>query len=171
MLIVSNLMAITWQQMVMWVIGALLIYLAVKKGMEPTLLLPMGFGAILVNLPFSGAIDQIYNGELFKVPIYWGGLLASVHFLTTNNLNYKRFKRIHNEATTPGSGYDQSISAETAKSNTIHSHNLFLQNNFPTSKFWKYSCIPPSFTSLGQRGNSVGVLQFSCKTLGVKDSE
>ncbi|MBQ2751252.1 MAG: sodium ion-translocating decarboxylase subunit beta [Oscillospiraceae bacterium] len=48
----------------MWVIGALLIYLAVKKGMEPTLLLPMGFGAILVNLPFSGAIDQIYNGEL-----------------------------------------------------------------------------------------------------------
>ena len=42
MLIVSNLMAITWQQMVMWVIGALLIYLAVKKGMEPTLLLPMG---------------------------------------------------------------------------------------------------------------------------------
>ena len=64
MLIVSNLMAITWQQMVMWVIGALLIYLAVKKGMEPTLLLPMGFGAILVNLPFSGAIDQIYNGEL-----------------------------------------------------------------------------------------------------------
>ena len=64
MLIVSNLMAITWQQMVMWVIGALLIYLAVKRGMEPTLLLPMGFGAILVNLPFSGAIDQIYNGEL-----------------------------------------------------------------------------------------------------------
>ena len=60
-------------------------------------------------------LGQIYNGELFKVPIYWGGLLASVHFLTTNNLNYKRFKRIHNEATTPGSGYDQSISAETAK--------------------------------------------------------
>ena len=64
MLIVSNLISITWQQLVMWVIGALLIYLAVKKGMEPTLLLPMGFGAILVNLPFSGAIDQIYNGEL-----------------------------------------------------------------------------------------------------------
>ena len=42
----------------MWVIGALLIYLAVKKEMEPTLLLPMGFGAILVNLPLSGAITQ-----------------------------------------------------------------------------------------------------------------
>ena len=41
-------------------IGALLIYLAIKKDMEPSLLLPMGFGAILVNLPLSGAITQIY---------------------------------------------------------------------------------------------------------------
>lgn len=64
MLIISNLLAITWQQVVMWIIGGLLVYLAIAKGMEPTLLLPMGFGAILVNLPFSGAIDQIYNGEL-----------------------------------------------------------------------------------------------------------
>ncbi|PWM20987.1 MAG: sodium ion-translocating decarboxylase subunit beta [Oscillospiraceae bacterium] len=48
----------------MWVIGAILIYLAIKKGMEPTLLLPMGFGAILVNLPLSGAIDQVYNGDV-----------------------------------------------------------------------------------------------------------
>lgn len=54
----ENLLAVTWQQVVMWLIGALLIYLAIKKDMEPTLLLPMGFGAILVNLPFSGAITQ-----------------------------------------------------------------------------------------------------------------
>ncbi|MBE6597888.1 MAG: sodium ion-translocating decarboxylase subunit beta [Ruminococcaceae bacterium] len=48
----------------MWVIGGLLIFLAIKKEMEPTLLLPMGFGAILVNLPLSGAITQIAeNGE------------------------------------------------------------------------------------------------------------
>ena len=60
-------------------------------------------------------LGQIYNGELFKVPIYWGGLLVSVDFLYKNNLNYKRFKRIHNEATTPDSGYSESISAETAK--------------------------------------------------------
>lgn len=45
-------------QMVMWVIGGVLIYLAIKKDMEPTLLLPMGFGAILVNLPGSGAIGE-----------------------------------------------------------------------------------------------------------------
>ena len=46
---------------IMWVIGGILIYLAVKKDMEPTLLLPMGFGAILVNLPMSGAVTQIYD--------------------------------------------------------------------------------------------------------------
>ena len=42
----------------MWIIGGVLIFLAIKKEMEPTLLLPMGFGAILVNLPLSGAITQ-----------------------------------------------------------------------------------------------------------------
>ncbi len=42
----------------MWVIGGVLIFLAIKKEMEPTLLLPMGFGAILCNLPMSGAITQ-----------------------------------------------------------------------------------------------------------------
>lgn len=59
--IFGNLFNLTWQQIVMWVIGGILIYLAVKKNMEPALLLPMGFGAILVNLPMSGAITQTYN--------------------------------------------------------------------------------------------------------------
>ena len=54
----SNILNFTWQQGVMWIIGGLLIYLAIKKKMEPALLLPMGFGAILVNLPLSGAITQ-----------------------------------------------------------------------------------------------------------------
>ena len=57
----SNVSNITWQQVVMWLIGAVLIYLAIKKDMEPSLLLPMGFGAILVNLPMSGAVTQIYD--------------------------------------------------------------------------------------------------------------
>jgi len=47
---------------IMWIIGGILIYLAIKKDMEPTLLLPMGFGAILVNIPFSGAISQTVDG-------------------------------------------------------------------------------------------------------------
>ncbi len=58
----ENFANITWEQVVMWVIGAILIYLAIKKEMEPALLLPMGFGAILVNLPMSGAVNQNVNG-------------------------------------------------------------------------------------------------------------
>lgn len=54
-----------WKLIVMWAIGGLLIYLAIAKEMEPTLLLPMGFGAILVNLPNSGAINQFNEaGEM-----------------------------------------------------------------------------------------------------------
>ncbi|MEM0530281.1 MAG: sodium ion-translocating decarboxylase subunit beta [Candidatus Pararuminococcus gallinarum] len=60
--LIDGIMSITWQQVVMWVIGALLIYLAIKKDYEPALLLPMGFGAILVNLPLSGAINQTMEG-------------------------------------------------------------------------------------------------------------
>ena len=48
--------------LVMWVLGGLLIYLAIKRDMEPALLLPMGLGTILVNLPFSGAVTQIIEG-------------------------------------------------------------------------------------------------------------
>ncbi len=47
------------KQLLMWVVGGLLIWLAIKKDYEPALLLPMGFGAILVNLPFSGVLDVV----------------------------------------------------------------------------------------------------------------
>ena len=61
----ENFFELDVRMLVMWAIGGILIYLAIKKEMEPTLLLPMGFGAILVNLPFSGAITQMAeNGEL-----------------------------------------------------------------------------------------------------------
>ncbi len=62
----ENLLNLTWQHVVMWIIGGVLIYLAIKKDMEPTLLLPLGFGAIMVNLPFSGAIGEFVNGELVE---------------------------------------------------------------------------------------------------------
>ena len=60
----GNVLELQWQQVVMWIIGGILIYLAIKKDMEPTLLLPMGFGTILVNIPLSGAIDQLIGGHL-----------------------------------------------------------------------------------------------------------
>ena len=68
-----------WKILVMWLIGGLLIYLAIKKDMEPTLLLPMGFGAILVNLPNSGAVEVVetlfnagISNELFPLLLFIG---------------------------------------------------------------------------------------------------
>ncbi len=58
----EGLLSITWQQLVMYLVGAVLIWLAIKKEYEPTLLLPMGFGAILVNLPSSGVLNQVMEG-------------------------------------------------------------------------------------------------------------
>ncbi len=60
--LIDGLMAITWKQCVMYAVGLLLIYLAIKKEYEPSLLLPMGFGAILVNIPASSAINQYLEG-------------------------------------------------------------------------------------------------------------
>lgn len=54
---------IDWRYIAMWAIGGILIFLAIKYEMEPTLLLPLGFGTILVNIPFSGAVDRILGGE------------------------------------------------------------------------------------------------------------
>jgi len=58
--------AVTWQNVVMIGVGALLMYLAIKKDFEPNLLLPMGFGTLLVNLPLSSAIDQIAGGKVVE---------------------------------------------------------------------------------------------------------
>ncbi len=61
----SNITNLGFKQVIMWIIGGVLIYLAIKKKMEPTLLLPIGFGTILVNLPMSGAISQMV-GDIFQ---------------------------------------------------------------------------------------------------------
>lgn len=54
--------AVTPQQFIMYIVGILLIFLAIRKNYEPSLLLPMGFGAILVNLPMSAAVNQMMAG-------------------------------------------------------------------------------------------------------------
>jgi len=70
-----------WQMMVMWLIGGVLITLAIAKDMEPTLLLPIGFGAILMNLPNVDLhiIDVLFEigisdtfGELFPLVLFIG---------------------------------------------------------------------------------------------------
>ena len=60
----EGICSVTWQQCVMYLVGAALIWLAIKKEYEPSLLLPMGFGAILVNLPGANAVDQIIAGKI-----------------------------------------------------------------------------------------------------------
>ena len=60
--LISGITSITPQQIVMYVIGAVLIWLAISKDLEPVLLLPLGFGAILVNLPDSGVLNQTLEG-------------------------------------------------------------------------------------------------------------
>lgn len=62
--LVEGLLSVTWQQIVMYVVGIVLIWLAIKKEYEPSLLLPMGFGAILVNLPLSGVLNQTLQGGI-----------------------------------------------------------------------------------------------------------
>ena len=62
--LIEGVMALTWKQVVMYAVGVLLIWLAIKKEYEPSLLLPMGFGAILVNLPASGVLDQVLQGGI-----------------------------------------------------------------------------------------------------------
>ena len=65
----SNIQFLDIKQVIMWVIGGILIFLAIKRKMEPTLLLPIGFGAILVNLPMSGAITQVVGEIVQEGPI------------------------------------------------------------------------------------------------------
>lgn len=60
--LLEGVLSVTWQQIVMYAVGILLIYLAIGKNYEPSLLLPMGFGAILVNIPFSGVLNQTVEG-------------------------------------------------------------------------------------------------------------
>ena len=78
----GGILALQWQQLVMILIGLVLIYLAIAKKYEPTLLLPIGFGTILTNIPLSTAIgphgplqvlfDAGIASELFPLLIFIG---------------------------------------------------------------------------------------------------
>ncbi len=61
-----GLTSMTWQMFVMMIIGGILIFLAVKKNYEPTLLLPIGFGAILANIPYTSVLDQVEGGHVVE---------------------------------------------------------------------------------------------------------
>ena len=77
----ENLLNINWQMAVMWLIGGTLIFLAIKKDMEPTLLLPIGFGAILVNLP--GVMQKVVDDSGKPILDAFGNEQFSAGPLTT----------------------------------------------------------------------------------------
>ncbi|PIE54342.1 MAG: glutaconyl-CoA decarboxylase subunit beta [Dethiosulfovibrio peptidovorans] len=62
--LLQSLIQITPQQIVMIAVGFALIYLAAVKKFEPSLLLPMGFGTILVNIPLSSALTHMAGGQI-----------------------------------------------------------------------------------------------------------
>ncbi len=82
-ILLQNFSNIGWPQVAMWVIGGVLIYLAIAKEMEPTLLLPMGFGAILVNLPLEieGTGVQLVLDTLFSIGIEGAELFPLMLFI------------------------------------------------------------------------------------------
>jgi oxaloacetate decarboxylase beta subunit len=72
--LLMGFLGLSWKHVVMWAISAVLIYLAVIKDYEPALLLPIGFGAILANIPHSSAVSKIVGEEGFLWVLYQGGI-------------------------------------------------------------------------------------------------
>ena len=72
--LLMGFLELSWRHVVMWAIGSLLIYLAVKHDYEPSLLLPIGFGAVLANIPHSSAISNVPGEEGFLIVLYNAGI-------------------------------------------------------------------------------------------------
>jgi len=64
--------ALTWGSVVMLIIGGALIYLGIAKKMEPLLLVPIGFGVVLINLPLGGVMETIVQGKVYESYIIGG---------------------------------------------------------------------------------------------------
>ena len=72
--LLMGFLGLSWKHVVMWAVGSLLIYLAVKHDYEPALLLPIGFGAILANIPHSSAVSTHPGEEGFLIVLYNAGI-------------------------------------------------------------------------------------------------
>lgn len=74
---------------------------------------PQAGKATIYSLLLPG-LGQAYNGEYWKIPVYWGIMIGGLHFYKTNRINYERFRRIYNAATSKDEPYTGNISAQTA---------------------------------------------------------
>ena len=72
--LLMGFIGLTFSHVIMWIIGAVLIWLAVQYDYEPALLLPIGFGAILANIPHSSAVSQTPGEEGFLIVLYKAGI-------------------------------------------------------------------------------------------------
>ncbi|MCJ7546484.1 MAG: sodium ion-translocating decarboxylase subunit beta, partial [Deltaproteobacteria bacterium] len=72
--LVAGFAHLHWSNPIMIAVGCTLLYLGIKKGFEPLLLVPIGFGAILVNIPLAGLMD---NGGFLRI-IYEAGVLTEI---------------------------------------------------------------------------------------------
>lgn len=91
--------------------------------------------ATLYSILLPG-LGQAYNGEAWKIPFYWGVLAGTVYAYDKNQVSYKRFKRIHNEATDPEGSYSASITAETA---------LYYRNVYRRYRDWSVVAIAAAY--------------------------
>ena len=73
----EGLSSLSWQNFVMFGIGSFLIFLAIKKKYEPMLLLPIGFGAILVNLPFEIVWQHGQTSGILKI-LFESGIMTEL---------------------------------------------------------------------------------------------
>ncbi|NLM10983.1 MAG: sodium ion-translocating decarboxylase subunit beta [Clostridiaceae bacterium] len=84
-----------WQYLIMYAIGGVLIYLAIKKDYEPMLLLPIGFGAILVNLPFKAiweyepVLDETVTKIVNQFPALKDYFIENLNYVFENGQAYK----------------------------------------------------------------------------------
>jgi sodium ion-translocating decarboxylase beta subunit len=68
----TGFLNLTWGSVVMIIIGGVLLYLGIAKKMEPLLLVPIGFGVLLVNLPLGGLMETIVQGKVQEAYIIGG---------------------------------------------------------------------------------------------------
>lgn len=72
--LLMGVLGLSYTHVIMWLIGGLLIFLAVKYDYEPALLLPIGFGAILANIPHSSAVSTEEGAVGFLITLYYAGI-------------------------------------------------------------------------------------------------
>ncbi len=72
--LLKGILGLSYTHIIMWIIGGILIWLAVKYDYEPALLLPIGFGAILANIPHSSAVSDEPGAEGWLLTLYNAGI-------------------------------------------------------------------------------------------------